>query len=193
VTGNRQEFGGLVAVALRVVTRLGLRKPAGWAYWRVARWLRPRRWGRVVLRAAGMDIPSAVLYPVPMGRRLADVEAAGIPVVLVVAIGLDAQLLQRLVDDVAAAQYLTVGFRPLFLTDSDDFAPLRRHGYLVEHVMARDDWSAVAEAADWGDYLRDRIALLRETYQPARILSLSGQIDRAVLTALLAEPSPSAL
>jgi hypothetical protein len=131
--------------------------------------------------------------PVSPGRRWVappGTEVADVPVVAVVLRGRGEQGdLGDLVAHVSTIQALRSSFRPLFVTDNDDFTAFREHGYQFEYLLPQVDLDALSDGPSWEDYAHPRLSLLMGTY------GASGAIDvpaacrtdeaRQMLTSLL--------
>jgi hypothetical protein len=71
--------------------------------------------------------------------------------------------------------------RVLVITDSLDFAPLRRAGVGFEHVPARGELQARLAGEDYDSFLRRRLSLiLAERRTPRRTIAI-GAADEAAL------------
>lgn len=103
------------------------------------------------------------------------------PRTVILSLGLAGNELERAVDDALVVVH-DPPERVLVITDSLDFAPLRRAGVGFEHVPARDSAQARL-AGDYDSFLRRRIALiLAERPRPRRTIAV-GDADEALLTA----------
>jgi hypothetical protein len=103
---------------------------------------------------------------------------------VILALGLTGAELER---EVAAALARTPDppERALVITDSLDFAPLRRAGVGFEHVPAPGERQAALAGGDYDSFLRRRLALiLAERRRPARAMA-SGAADEATLRSVL--------
>lgn len=134
--------------------------------------------------------------PVPRGAAGRDDR----PGVLVVALGLDANVVGRLADAVAGAQRRT-GARVMLVVDTDAFAHLRAHDLPFEYIPPRGDWDAQIAVGDTGSpggriahpqggydrFLADRLVAILAVYRPERVLAASAAagLPAPVLDALL--------
>jgi hypothetical protein len=128
------------------------------------------------------------------GHQLAT-DGDTLPVLLVLAVGLDADDLAAWAEELAAQQVLTASFRPYWLTDSADLALVRRYGWVVDTIMARDRWARLGVSGDYDDYLRRRVTTAARVLD-APVLPLSGAPPtswpaRAQLLAALAAVRPA--
>jgi hypothetical protein len=118
-------------------------------------------------------------------------------VVMFVVVGLPAEAVERVVGEVASLQVMLSSFRPLFVTDCDQFQVFRRHGYLFEYIPPQEDWSARFGDSDWSSFLRERMDLLLERYEPDRVIGFDD-VERftlmrtGILDALVAPPPATA-
>lgn len=133
--------------------------------------------------------------PVPLhgGRHVTGPDAALLPVVGVVALGLTDEQVGAVVEQLAELQRQDLSFRPLLVLDRPAFAHARRHGYVVEVVVPREDWadqprSGRTEPVAWEDYLGRRLAAIVDDYQLWHLARADAEgldpLDRAVIRAL---------
>lgn len=108
--------------------------------------------------------------PVPGGRALDPEVAAGLPIVLVVLVGLDGDAVDRFVDEVAAAQMAQPTFRPLFVIDTDRFGLLREHGYLFEYLPPEGDLVHSTVGTEYGAFVAARVTRIVEAYRVATVI-----------------------
>lgn len=124
--------------------------------------------------------------PLHGGRHLTGRDVRLLPVVGVVAVGLDAPAVVALLDRLAGLQRQHRSFRPLLIVDQPVFAEARAHGYVVEHVVPAAFWDPVA--GSWEDYLAARLASVTDHYQLWGVLHAQGDAlsdrDQALLAAL---------
>jgi hypothetical protein len=99
----------------------------------------------------------------PAGRLLAGLGTERLPVILVSLVGLtDAlddkatvdELIDAVIDQVAEAQLLGAGFRPVLLLDTPSFSRARSCGYVVELITPRSVW----QATTWHEAYCDPLA-----------------------------------
>lgn len=136
--------------------------------------------------------------PVPFtgGRHVGGRDAALLPVVGVLALGLDHDEVERLVEQVADLQRCERSFRPLLVLDRPDFATARRHGYVVELVVPQQHWAdhpqagsrTEGAATSWSAYLGRRLADIVDHYQLWHLARVGPEgldpLDLAVLRAI---------
>jgi hypothetical protein len=132
---------------------------------------------------AGADKPKAPepdgppTLTVPPGIHVDSSLSGKLPVALVVLWQVPDERVTAIVDDVARLQLATSGFKPMFVTRSDDYAVFRRHGYLFEYLMPYDDWCKVRAPEEWRDYVEQRMTSIVETYRPSQVVTLAGDLE----------------
>jgi hypothetical protein len=113
------------------------------------------------------------------GRLLAGLGTERLPVILISLVGLtDAiddkatvgELVDVVIDQVAEAQLLGAGFRPVFLLDTPSFSRARSCGYFVELVMPRSGWQA--EPTDWSEYIAARVTSMTKAYGVSTVITV---------------------
>lgn len=99
-------------------------------------------------------------------RQLSGPDVGRLPVVGVLATGLDDARAEQLIADLAALQRETGSFRPVFVLDRPVFAAGRGLGYVVEHVVPEREWASGAFGeVPWPDYLARRLGSVIDHYQ----------------------------
>lgn len=99
-------------------------------------------------------------------RQVSGPDVARLPVVGVLATGLDDAQAERLMGDLADLQRRTRSFRPVLILDRPVFTAARRHGYVVEHVVPEQEWaSGDFGGTVWADYLARRLGSVVDHYQ----------------------------
>jgi hypothetical protein len=162
-----------------LLERLLAERPQGTAPLRIPAWLQRLRAWRV--RASPVPQPtvaapaSPVLRPLPNGSPPS--------VVLVLTWGLAGAELGRAIELLLAASP-GPAVLPVFLSDSLDLEPFRRHRALVEVLPSPEQQARHAPDLDWPPYLRRRLALLARKWQAGRVVVL-GTAARARLAGLL--------
>lgn len=106
------------------------------------------------------------------GRYLAGADVSLVPVVGFLALGLDADQVGELVDDVARRQRELGSFRPLLVTDQPAFAAARRHGFVLEVLIPLEAWEG--DEASWTAYVAERVGSVIDHYQLWHLLRLDG-------------------
>lgn len=105
--------------------------------------------------------------PLRSGRAVTGPDVSRLPVVGVLATGLDQAAAERLVEDVCALQADVRSFRPLFVLDRPVFAATRRHDVALELLVPAAVFArgTHGEAQGWDDYVARRVAGLIDHYQ----------------------------
>lgn len=124
--------------------------------------------------------------PLHAGRHLTGPDTRLLPVVGVLALGLEDVEASRLMDRLAELQREHRSFRPLLVLDTPAFAAARRHGFVLELVLPRGAWEGSDQ--EWSSYLATRLVSLVERYQLWHLVHadagrLSG-LDENILRAL---------
>ena len=159
----------------------------------VTRGLSRRRRGSRGKPGAAQPAPPPRRLEVPLGNRVRTPVPPKAAVVMFVVVGLPAEAVERAVTEVASLQVMLSSFRPVFVTDCDQFQVFRRHGYLFEYIPPQQDWSARFGDSDWSSFLRERMDLLLERYEPDRVIGFDDVerftlIRSGILDALVAPP-----
>lgn len=136
------------------------------------------------------------------GRHISGPDVDRLPVVGILGTAaLTQEQADLLVEHVAQLQQQHPFFRPLLILDRPALAAARTHGYVVELVVAQEDWARGDFVADratgsapgsWESYLTRRLSSLIEHYQLwhlAHVVIVDGipqldPIDEAVLARL---------
>ncbi|QFG70022.1 hypothetical protein [Ornithinimicrobium pratense] len=99
-------------------------------------------------------------------RQVTGPDVGRLPVVGVLATGLEDARAEQLLADVADLQRATGSFRPVLVLDRPVFAAARRHGYVVEHVVPEREWATDSFGeVPWPDYLARRLGSVIDHYQ----------------------------
>lgn len=89
-----------------------------------------------------------------------------LPVVGVLATGLDDARAEAFLVELAELQRRTGSFRLVLVLDRPVFAAARSHGYVVEHVVPEQDWASGSFGqVPWADYLARRLGSVIDHYQ----------------------------
>jgi hypothetical protein len=129
------------------------------------------------------------------GHLLVGLGTKRLPVILFSLVGLtDAveysakvyEVVDSVIDQVAEAQLLDAGFRPVFVLDAPAFSRARSYGYLVELVEPRSAWEGTP--TDWSEYIAARVASMMTIYRASAILTVGpdglDDVARGVLRSL---------
>ncbi len=72
------------------------------------------------------------------------------------------------------------GMMPLLLTDSDAFELFRKRSMIFEYLPPADDRERFGQQLRWDLYLQRRLALIRQKWQPTRIIAF-GEVALGIL------------
>lgn len=97
-----------------------------------------------------------------------------LPIVVLSLLDTPEEQVPELLEQVAREQLLTGGFRPVIVLGGDHFAQVRRFGWPVEMIIARDDWTGEwAGTGDWETYADRRLQEIRREYRACALLPLA--------------------
>ncbi len=139
---------------------------------------------------AAVEAPLAATTPPPVDWVLAGSRAApGARAALVALFGLEPAAREAVVQRLTAAAAATAGpaIVPVFLTETTDFAPMRRAGAAFEHLPLHGAAHPGAPRRDWPLYLARRFAGLCHKWQPVRVVAF-GPVAARQLAAWRASP-----
>lgn len=140
----------------------------------------------VVHRLFAVDMKQHTPMDVAPGNLLTGVGAERLPVVVVIMIGVPAQTVGPVVDEIAELQVLTAGFRPVVVMDAPALGAARTYGYPAEQLIDQASWTD--ENQSWDDYARFTLASIFATYRSTASLLVGPQglsrADRLVLGAM---------
>ena len=172
-----------MTVARSAMRRVGryARKMPGFRFAR--RQVLPRVRGSATARSLAkrvFDIDAAQVAPMDIspGNLLGGVGTERLPVVVVVLIGVPAERMRAVVDEIAQVQLLTAGFRPVIVMDLPELSAARRYGFPVELLVDEDSW--IGEEPSWSEYVRSRLGSIVTTYRSAAtVLAHPAGLTRA--------------
>ena len=125
-------------------------------------------------------------FPIPAGDQLLGPLNEGPRTTMFVVWGYRNEALDSVVGDVFRLQLMLRDFKPLFVTDSDDWKAFRKRGYWFEYIPPADEWGRHEEASDWPEYAGERMDSIVATYRPDRIIVLEhGDSARALRGGIL--------
>jgi hypothetical protein len=116
--------------------------------------------------------------PLVAGRHVSGAGTRMLPVIGVVALGLDEPAATALIDRLGELQSRHASFRPVLLLDIPVFTAARRHGYVLDLVIPRVAWDGEPDA--WLAYVAARVAGMIDHYQLWHV----AHAEAGVLTAL---------
>lgn len=105
--------------------------------------------------------------PLRGGRHVTGPDVSRLPVVGVLATGLEEAEAEGLIERVAALQAELATFRPLFVLDRPVFAAARRHDVVLELLVPRAAFAGGGHGgpAGWEDHVARRVAGIVDHYQ----------------------------
>lgn len=104
-------------------------------------------------------------------RQLAGADVGRVPVVGILALGLEDGALADLMDQLATLQRETLAFRPVLVVDRPCFAAARVHGYVVDLVVPQEEWGSGAFGSQpWESYLAARLGSVVDHFQTWHVL-----------------------
>ena len=128
--------------------------------------------------------------PVSAGRHVDDATGRTFPLVLVAISGASHAQLEHVAERVAGLQRDGVRIRPVFVIDTGELAVFRPHGFVVDHIVDPETFSAMNPAGDYLAYRDGRLDALGRAYGAgtttwtdlARGSTASDRIDHLVAT-----------
>ncbi|PZF81762.1 hypothetical protein [Jiangella anatolica] len=139
----------------------------------------------VVHRLFAVDAKQHTPLDVTAGRLLAGVGAERLPVVVVLLLGLPADRVRDVIDEIAELQVLTAGFRPVVVMDVPELAAARAYGYPAELLLPAGSWP---HAQPWDDYVRTTLGAIFATYRSTASITVGpdglSRTDRLLLASL---------
>jgi hypothetical protein len=88
------------------------------------------------------------------------------------------------------------GVRPVLVLDTPHFAPARRAGLAVDHLLAAGEWAQRHPDLPYSGYLAERLAQLTADYATSHLVRLPAggaeALPAGVLAAVLVPPRPGA-
>jgi hypothetical protein len=122
-----------------------------------------------------------------------DPAGPGSPAVVVLLLGADAA---TVTDTVAALlrDAGPAGVRPVLVLDGPHFAPARRAGLAVDHLLSAAQWEQRHPGRPYADYLAERLAQLRSDYATGQLVTLpaggAAALADGALAQALVPPAP---
>jgi hypothetical protein len=102
-------------------------------------------------------------------------------VVLVPLFDMTAGAVARATDTLARRIVVEPDLTPVIFTSLDVFATARRHGWVVEHVLAEESWQRTVGAEGWMSHVLSRFDFVLATYVPTSVVipDLDGRFSRS--------------
>ena len=149
-----------------------------------------RRSARRAFGAFGLRV-TGTGAPLPMGASFPSGHAPTAPIVVVVGVGLDEDVLRSSLRRLADIQLATSSFRVLVITDTMALDPVRETGWAVERILSESEFEAVG-AGPWISYVTGHVAGAVESYGAASVLPvpLHGLADTAWAALLTLASTP---
>ena len=88
--------------------------------------------------------------------------------------GLSRAVMESLVDTIAAQQTALRDFVPVFLTDSTNLEPFRRHGYVCEYFPDAGERARYEGSLSWAEYGGRRRDLLKRKWRLDEVVAIGG-------------------
>ncbi|NED97159.1 hypothetical protein G1H11_17815 [Phytoactinopolyspora alkaliphila] len=138
----------------------------------------------LVKRVFDVDGSQVAPLDVAPGNLIGGVGTERLPVAVILLLGVPADRIEPIVDDVAQLQLLTAAFRPVIVLDTPQFAAVRRYGYPAELITAEHAWAD--EHQPWDEYARLRLGKIIATYRSSATITVGGEglghTDRLLLS-----------
>jgi hypothetical protein len=136
---------------------------------RSLRFLIPRRY-RLRLLASAQPLPTLL-----SGDATKHMGPSGTPeTVVFVCIEGDSGRARQALDQVERLATMLVALRPVVISDVPDPERWAEAQLVIEHVIGYDDWTRFRPAAEWGEYVAERISSVLEEYASQKVISLSA-------------------
>lgn len=137
----------------------------------------------LVRRVFDVDGDQRAPLDVAAGNLLGGVGTERLPVVVVITIGVPAERVPPIVDEIAQLQVLSAAFRPVIVMDVPQLAAARRYGYAVELLVDETSWNPVD--GPWDEYVGARLASIVATYRCSATINVGSDglnhLDRALI------------
>lgn len=124
------------------------------------------------------ETPTA-LSPHPGWGNLSRIGKTGI-VIGVSLLGLEGSRQEQIIAMIARQQLRVRQLLPLFVTDDDDFRPLRREHFVFEYLPPWPGERTGISRETWKRFLLDRLLLIRRKWGVRRFVSFHGRADARV-------------
>jgi hypothetical protein len=128
--------------------------------------------------------------PVSAGHHVDDATGRTFPLVLVAISGASRAQLEDVTERVAQLQRDGVRIRPVFVIDSGALSVFRPHGFVVDHLVDPETYSAMNPTGDYVAYRDARLDALSRAYGArttawtdlTRVSTAADRVDRLVAT-----------
>ncbi|NDL57414.1 hypothetical protein [Phytoactinopolyspora mesophila] len=117
----------------------------------------------LVKRVFDVDAAQPAPLDVASGNLVGGVGTERMPVAVIIMLGVPADRVEPIVDEIARLQLLTAGFRPVIVMDAPALGAARRYGFPTELLIAEDDWTD--EHQPWDEYARLKLGRIIATYR----------------------------
>lgn len=111
-----------------------------------------------------LRLPAGAGFPAGHGRRL--------PIVVVLALGLDAELVPGLLAGLRREQVLSGAFRPVVVADCPVLQHVRGHGWVCEVLLDRQEWERLHPGQSWHAYVREHVRRVVRTCGASAVVPL---------------------
>jgi hypothetical protein len=105
-------------------------------------------------------------------------------VVMVTMLGVDDSMMEEIIS--VTSRKFSGKHRIIYITNSLDFRPLRKHSAMFEYLPPLSEQKLHAEAMPWPAYLQARWQLLNAKWKPIHILAYGQNIERYLAAATAA-------
>lgn len=137
----------------------------------------------LIKRIFAVDGAQHAPLDVAAGNLLGGVGTERLPVVVVILIGVPADRVPPIVDEIAQLQVLSAAFRPVVVMDVPQLAATRRYGYVAELLVDEASWNAAD--GPWDHYVSARLASIVATYRSSATITVGPDgpthLDRVLL------------
>lgn len=127
----------------------------------------------LVKRVFDVDGTQTAPLDVAAGTVIGGVGTERLPVVVVLMLGVPAERVEPVADEIARLQLLTAGFRPVLVMDTPQFGAARRYGYPAELLIHRDAWTDGHQP--WDEYVRFRLGRIIGTYRSSATVTVGPE------------------
>lgn len=126
--------------------------------------------------------PKGRVVPFRAGSAFPPGHGTTLPLVVVLALGFEAEDVRALAGRLYECQSTTPSFRVCLILDRPAFAALRTYGYLSEVLMPEAQWSRLHPAEPWGDYVESNVRRISRSYGSHGLIPFLIPMDSCELT-----------